>query len=185
MSRRAVGSLLLQAGAFQALAAPTAAHAFFESPTQLAVNVVATAQPKVTSMVSEVAEVSRKRKKMAADYEDDAYVIRFARSVLDPASASIAEAAPSLAKALGETDAGAAMTALPAEFKTQLGDLYTACRAQSADDELEKMRALDDAIKTFLASAAKAKQDIKARDDINAYNGASGVLYNKFLFRAG
>eukprot|EP00966_Prymnesium_polylepis_P011240 258930-Prymnesium_polylepis.1 len=57
-SRRAATGLLLQAGALSLLgAAPRPASAgFFESQEQEQVRAVATAQPKITSMVSEVAE---------------------------------------------------------------------------------------------------------------------------------
>ena len=49
------------------------AMAIFESQEQLALINLATAQPKLTSLVKEVAEVKRRRIKMAPDYEDDAY----------------------------------------------------------------------------------------------------------------
>ena len=96
-SRREATGLLLSAGAFGMLGSASPAVAFFESREQVAVSAVATAQPKISSMVAEVAEVARKRKKMASDLEDDAYVFRFARAVLDPASAKLQEAAPALA----------------------------------------------------------------------------------------
>lgn len=161
--RRAVAGLLLRAGALQTLATAGPAVAFFESPTQLAVSAVATAQPKLSTVVAEVAEVSRKRKKMVADAEDDAYLIRFSRSVLDPASASMAEAAPSLAKSLPAEDGGDLVRSLPSDFQEHLSALYTACRAKSADDQLVELRAMEESIKTFLTLAAKAKQVAFAR----------------------
>merc|ERR1712050_354541 len=118
---------------------------------------------------------------------DDAYVFRFARAVIDPASTKISEAAPGLAKALGKFDPSTSerMDALPRELQTQLAALDAACRAKSADDELETMKAIDSAIRDFLALASKAKQDVTTKDDINGYTGTVPVLYNKFLFRAG
>lgn len=97
LRRRAVAELLLKSGAMHSLFSASASSALFESPTQLAVSAVAIAHTKLLRMVAEVTEVSRKRTKMAPDAEDDAYLFRFARAVLDPASASISEAAPSLA----------------------------------------------------------------------------------------
>ena len=65
--------MIVQAGVLSALGQAGPAAAFFESQEQLAVSAVATAQPKVTSMVAEVAEVARKRAKgVSADFEDDA-----------------------------------------------------------------------------------------------------------------
>jgi len=49
----------------------------------------------------------------------------------------------------------------------------------------ETMKAIDSAIRDFLALASKAKQDVTTKDDINGYTGTVPVLYNKFLFRAG
>lgn len=79
LSRRHLASSLLTASLASLSVSP--ASAFFESREQLAVSSVATAQPKVASMLAEVAEVARKRRKMSSDDEDDAYVYRFARGV--------------------------------------------------------------------------------------------------------
>lgn len=136
-------------------------------------------------MVAEIAEVARKRKKMNTDIEDDAYVFRFARSVIDPASAKVREAAPALAKALSASDAREQMVDLPEKLTQQVAALDAACRAYSADDELEVIKAIDTSIRDFLALASKAKQDVTSKDDINGYTGGVPVLYNKFLFRAG
>jgi len=186
-SRRAATGLLLQAGALSLLgAAPRPASAgFFESQEQEQVRAVATAQPKITSMVSEVAEVARKRKKMAKDPEDDAYTFRFARAVIDPASTKVREAAPALAKALGGTEASDRMSGLPDELQKQVAALDAACRANNADSQLETMKAIDTSIQDFLSLASEAKQDVTSKDDINGYTGGVPVLYNKFLFRAG
>jgi len=40
-------------------------------------------------------------------------------------------------------------------------------------------------LSAFLELAAKAKYDVRPRDDINGYQGSVPVLYNKFLFRSG
>ena len=47
--------------------------------------------------------------------------------------------------------------------------------------------AIDSLLTEFLAIAKESKQkyDLKSREDINGYSGATPVLYNKFLFRAG
>ena len=49
----------------------------------VSVEALATTQPKLKGRMDEVSEVKRKRVRMAADNEDDAYVFRFARAVLD------------------------------------------------------------------------------------------------------
>ena len=152
------------------------AHAFFESPAQLAVTSVADTQPKLRDLAREVAEVKRKRAKMTVDKEDDAYVIRFARSILDPAAASMVEAAPALP---------ASAAALPTEFKEQLGALYTACRAYEAGDELDALEKADRALTQFLEIAASAKFDVQPKGQVNGWSGGTGILYNPFLFRAG
>ena len=56
------------------LAMPTAVLALFESPEALAMQSMATAQPKLRGLITEVSEVKRRRVKMAVDMEDDAYV---------------------------------------------------------------------------------------------------------------
>ena len=150
------------------------ARALFESPEQLALIGLATAKPKLSSLVNEVAEVKRKRIKMAPDFEDDAYVFRFARSVLDPAIKEMTLAAPVIKQARAQE--------LSAEFKASISDLDAACRLRSADDEVQALMVADKALQEFLELANAQKFDVKARDDINAYNGASGILYNKFLF---
>ena len=75
---------------------PSVAHAFFESRAQQLLQPLAAAQPRVAGLLREVAEIDRRRSKMPADYEDDAYVLRFTRSVLDPLVPSMAEVATSL-----------------------------------------------------------------------------------------
>ena len=153
------------------------AHAIFESKTQVALQGLSTAQPKLKSLITEVSEVKRRRIKMAPDAEDDAYVFRFARAVLDPASKELAVAAPGVAAA----DASAIVD----EFNAQLKALDAACRAQNAADEVDALVAADKVLSEFLDVAKSKKFDTKGRDDINGYEGASGILYNKFLFRSG
>ena len=79
LSRRALGRGLLAASGL--LAAPHSSSALFESPAQLSLSSLATTQAKVQGLIKEVAETNRRRAKMAGDREDDAYVLRFTRSV--------------------------------------------------------------------------------------------------------
>jgi len=160
------------------LTAPRAAPALFESPAQLAVISLATAQQKLRGLIDEVAEVKRRRIKMAPDLGDDAYVFRFARSVLDPAGNSMTQAAAAIAS-------GQAADDLVNEYKAQIEALDRACRSNEAGDELEALTSAEKALASFLDLAAKAKYDVKPKDDINSYEGAVPVLYNKFLFRSG
>ncbi|KAL1529429.1 hypothetical protein AB1Y20_000377 [Prymnesium parvum] len=186
-SRRTAISFLSQAAVLSALGQASPAVAFFESKEQLAVTSVANVQPKVSSLVGEVAEVARKRKKMSADAEDDAYVFRFARSVLDPAVSKMQEAAPALAKVLesSSSESSERMAGLPNELQLQIAALNDACRKRSADDQLEALTGISTSIQDFLVLASKAKINVLSTDDINGYSGSAPVLYNKFLFRAG
>jgi hypothetical protein len=120
--------------------------------------------------------VKRKRAKLPADPEDDAYVFRFARSVLDPVGPGMLQAAPAVPARAQE---------LAAEFKAQLGALDAGCRAKSAEAELEALAAAEKALGEFLELAAQKKYDVRPREDINGYEGSSGILYNKFIFRSG
>ena len=114
---------------------------------------------------------------MQADREDDAYVLRFSRSVLQPLSANMAVAAPAL-----QSDRA---SVLPAELEASVGKLDLACREMASDKELSELKAIDAAIGEFLALAKSSKFDTTSREDINGYSGATPLLYNKFLFRAG
>ena len=74
-SRRALvaaGSMLL---------VPGCAHALFESAAQSSLSSLANVQPKIQGIIKEVAEIDRRRAKMTLDPEDDAYVLRFSRTV--------------------------------------------------------------------------------------------------------
>ena len=174
--RRAI--LRTAVGAASLAASPLPSHALFESKEQLALTSLATVQPKLKGLINEVAEVKRKRVKMAADFEDDAYVIRFSRSVLDPATKQIADAAAGV-----KAERAAA---LPGEFSASIDALYTACRAHSAADELDALQAAENALSELLELAKSQKYNVApSGDDINNYEGATGVLYNKFLFRSG
>ena len=171
LSRRAViGSL-----ASAAVAPALPAAALFESEEQVALSSLATASSKLTGLVREVAEVKRKRLRMAPDYEDDAYFFRFARSVLDPAAASIATASKKIPQA----------AELPGKFQSSVAAFEDACRAKSADDELASLEAAQAALLELLELAKTQKYNVAPTDDINAYDGATGILYNKFLFRSG
>ena len=139
---------------------------------------VHSAQQKLRGLIDEVAEVKRRRIKMAPDLGDDAYVFRFARSVLDPAGNSMTQAAAAIAS-------GQAADDLVNEYKAQVEALDRACRSNEAGDELEALTSAEKALASFLDLAAKAKYDVKPKDDINSYEGAVPVLYNKFLFRSG
>jgi len=171
-------SALCSAATATLLSGAQPARALFESKEQLALVSLATAEPKLRSLIAEVTEVKRRRIKMATDKEDDAYVFRFARAVLDPAAAAMVTAAP----ALKDEDT---RTTLPAQFKESVASLDAACRAYSAADELDALVAAEKALAEFLAQAKAQKYDVRPRDDINGYEGATGVLYNKFLFRSG
>ena len=150
------------------------AHALFESPEQSALLSLATAKQKLKGLVGEVSEVKRKRSRMAADDEDDAYVFRFMRSVLDPAANQMDKAAPIIKSARAQE--------LAAGFHTSVADLQAACRKKDAGDELQALQAADQMLSEFLDLAAAQKLDVKSRDDINGYDGMTGVLYNKFIF---
>ena len=75
--------------------------------------------------------------------------------------------------------------ALPAELEASVAALDIACREKASDKQLKALQAVDEGIDEFLQLAKKSKFDVTAREDINTYSGATGVLYNKFLFRAG
>lgn len=51
--------------------------------------------------------------------------------------------------------------------------------------ELSELKAIEAAIGEFLDLGKSLKFDVTSREDINGYSGATPVLYNKFLFRAG
>ena len=172
-------ALLSFAGGFGVAAAapPRAALALFESAEQVELSKLATAQTKLRGLTGEVAEIKRKRVKMAADFEDDAYVIRFARAVLDQAATSMRTAAPAVASERGPI--------LASEFKAQVEALIVACRANDAGAELDALTAAEKALAEFLELAAQKKYNVKPKEDINGYEGASGLLYNKFIFRSG
>lgn len=75
--------------------------------------------------------------------------------------------------------------ALTSDVEGSIANLDQACRDKAADRELSELQALDESLGEFLALAQKLKFDTTAREDINAYAPAAGVLYNKWLFRAG
>ena len=126
------------------------------------------APPQLRGLIAEVTEVKRKRVKMAADAEDDAYVLRFSRAILDPAAQQMVEAAPGI-----KSERAAA---LPGEFATSVSALDAACRAKSAADELTALVSADAALNELLELARKQKFDVAPRDDINSYEGATGVV---------
>lgn len=105
---------------------------------------------------------------MAADAEDDAYVLRFSRAILDPAAVQMKEAAPGVKSERA--------SALPGEFSSSITALDTACRAKSAADELAALESADAALNELLELARKQKFDVAPRDDINSYEGATGVV---------
>ena len=121
---------------------------------------------------------------MPADYEDDAYVLRFTRSVLDPLVPSMAEVATSLPAVSGTSDARSPPE-LAADFKARVAALDAASREQASDRELEELRGVSRALDEFLALAGRAKFDVSPRDDINNFSQGASVLYSKWLFRAG
>ena len=75
--------------------------------------------------------------------------------------------------------------ALSAELTTSVASLDVACRERASDKQLKALQAVDAGLDEFLQLAKQSKYDVTAREDINTYSGATGVLYNKFLFRAG
>jgi hypothetical protein len=176
LSRRALGQRLL---AGSVLLVPRGAHALFESAAQSSLSSLANVQPKVKGVINEVAEFDRRRARMAADGEDDAYVLRFSRIVLSPVKNDAAVAASELKSERA--------TALASELEGNLARLDLACREKASDKELTELKAIDSLLTEFLAIAKESKQnfDLKSREDINGYSGATPVLYNKFLFRAG
>jgi hypothetical protein len=113
------------------LAAGPPAHALFESPTQQTVQKLASALPRVQSLVKEVTEIERLRAKIPANYEDDAYVLRFGRSVLLPLAAPMGEAAVKI---------GGDAAALSASFGEHLAGLDEACKQKDAARELVELQ---------------------------------------------
>jgi hypothetical protein len=99
------------------------------------------------------------------------------RQALSPLSEAMAVAAPEL------KDERA--SALATELQASVASLDLACRKKSSSEQLSELKNIDGAITEFLALAKGKKFDTTAREDINTYSGATGVLYNKFLFRAG
>lgn len=181
VARRAAVAGGTAAAVASVLAPVRSASALFESEPQLAVIAIATVQPKLRGLVTDTAEMKRKRVKMAAESSDDAYVFRFARSVLDPVTSSMATAAPAL-----QDPARAA--ALSDEFSSALAALYAGCRAVDASAENAAAVRAEAAVSEFLQMAESTKKgrfDVAPRDDINGFEGATGILYNKFLFRSG
>jgi len=175
-SRRALGQRLL---AGSVLLVPGCAQALFESAAQSSLSSIANVQPKVKGVITEVTEFDRRRTRMAPDVEDDAYVLRFSRIVIAPLKEDFAVAAPELKSAKA--------TALAGELEGLLSTLDLACREKASDKELNALKAIDSLLTEFLGIAKESKQnfDLKSREDINGYSGATPVLYNKFLFRAG
>ena len=176
LSRRALGQRLL---AGSVLLVPRGAHALFESAAQSSLSSLANVQPKVKGVINEVTEFDRRRARMPADGEDDAYVLRFSRIVLSPLKEDVVVAASELKSERA--------TALAGALEGNLARLDLACRDKASDKELTELKAIDSLLTEFLAIAKESKQkyDLKSREDINGYSGATPVLYNKFLFRAG
>ena len=205
LSRRALSLSVGHAFVAAPVVQPSVAHAFFESRAQQLLQPLAAAQPRVAGLLREVAEIDRRRSKMPADYEDDAYVLRFTRSVLDPLVPSMAEVATSLPAVAGTSDARSPPE-LAADFKARVAALDVtlatpaelivrrrvvgegddaASREQASDRELEELRGVSRALDEFLALAGRAKFDVSPRDDINNFSQGASVLYSKWLFRAG
>eukprot|EP00967_Tisochrysis_lutea_P065334 scaffold84970_cov31-Tisochrysis_lutea.AAC.1 len=171
-SRRAALSI----GTLGLALSPHAASAFFESPTQQAVQKLASALPRVESLITEVKEIERLRAKVPANYEDDAYVLRFGRSVLSPLAEPMAEAAAKM---------GGDAPSFSASFSEHLAGLDNACKQKDASRERAELEALQASLSGILDLGKGQKYNTQSREDINGYSGATGVLYNKFLFRAG
>jgi len=166
----------LAMGGLSAFAVPRSAHALFESPTQLTVQKLAAALPRVQSLIKEVTDVERLRAKLPANDQDDAYVLRFGRSVLSPLAEPMVEA--------GVTIGGDAAT-ISAAFGEHLAGLDVACREKDATREISELNALEESISGFLDLGKRLKYDTESREDINGFSGTTGVIYPKFLFRAG
>lgn len=152
------------------------AHALFESNQQLAVTQQATALAKLKDVIAETADVQRLRAKLPLDPADDAYALRFTRSVLAPLKKTFDDA----------SESGSAPPELIADFEASLAALDTACRERNVDAELEGMRALESMLATAVAEGKERKYDVKPNaGDINSYNAGAEFVYNKWLFRAG
>ena len=137
VSRRAA----LLAGSWSLAAGPGAAHALFESPTQATVQKLATVLPRVQSLIKEVAEVERQRAKLPPNNEDDAYVLRFSRSVLEPLAEPMVEAGAKL---------GGSAPDLSAAFGVHVAELDAACRAKAADRERKELEEVESSLSGFL-----------------------------------
>jgi len=137
---------------------------------------LATVLPRVQSLIKEVAEVERQRAKLPPNNEDDAYVLRFSRSVLEPLAEPMVEAGAKL---------GGSAPDLSAAFGVHVAELDAACRAKAADRERKELEEVESSLSGFLELGKRLKYDTTSRDDINSYSGSTGILYNKFLFRAG
>lgn len=90
-----------------------------------------------------------------------------------------------LAGAVGGGQSGERVGALVVDLQRAIESLIVACRDQQAEGELAALRVAEASISEFLSLAKTAKFDVTPKEDINGYTGTTGVLYNKFLFRAG
>eukprot|EP00308_Calcidiscus_leptoporus_P017443 CAMPEP_0119379300 /NCGR_PEP_ID=MMETSP1334-20130426/52064_1 /TAXON_ID=127549 /ORGANISM="Calcidiscus leptoporus, Strain RCC1130" /LENGTH=195 /DNA_ID=CAMNT_0007398771 /DNA_START=13 /DNA_END=600 /DNA_ORIENTATION=- len=155
---------------------PACVQAFFESQTERSLQSLASSLPRVQSLLGEVREVKRLRLKLPADPEDDAYVLRFSRAVLQPLNVAFTDAMPGLGDGVRE---------YAEAFRDHVSALDQACRDRQADDELNELQGVEQALKGVLALGAAKKIQVSPKEDINTYSGATNFLYSKWLFRAG
>lgn len=154
------------------------AIAFFESKEQLAVQSVATTKLKFEEVLKYVRDMARTRGKgVKSDPNDDAYIFRFNDFIIKPVIEDMKTAAPVLKSARA--------LELPGELETIYQAIKEAARAKAADQEEAALLLADKVLGEYLQLADAQKFDVRQVSDINAYEGLSGVLYNKFLFRAG
>ena len=177
--RSLLRSALAAAGGGAAAAAATgggagSALAFFESPLQLATQSLATGLPKLQGVIRELTELKRLRKKAPIDPEDDAYLFRFSRSVMQPLEMPMAKAVAQL---------GDEASALSDSFKVARLAVEAACLERSTEKELDALLEAEAALTGVLAAAKAAKLDTTARDDINAFAGTTGFVYNGLFFK--
>jgi len=175
-ARAPISRRVVLGGACAPLIAPACAHAFFESPTERALQSIASSLPRVQSLVKEVSEVQRLRVKLPADPEDDAYVLRFSRAVLQPLNSAFSDATPGLGEDAVE---------LAEAFRTHVSALDQACRDKIVGAEVEELQAVEQALGGMLALGTAKKIQVSPKEEINTYSGATNFLYNKWLFRAG
>lgn len=171
-SRRVAISSLAAASALAA----QRVHAFFESPAQLAILKISATLPVIEKTLKDVTEWRRRRRKgVAIDPDDDAFLFRFARSELLPLNEMLAKATPTF---------GPPFEKLAEDFRVHQLGLEDAARKRDVELEVDELTAIVESIKAMDAIALDAKYTVRTQaDKLNAYDATAGFVYPKWLFR--